>query len=116
MDSGTAGRGVRARHLLLLAGLVGGAQAAAQTASAQPQATVYIGPNWCRGGYCGNSANATFQNALEQALINSGVVQAVRSESPSALNVNGGITSIDGGGRLCLPVVGCLNGRNSTLR
>ncbi|MEF2277194.1 hypothetical protein V3W47_02720 [Deinococcus sp. YIM 134068] len=100
---------MRSRQLLLLTGLVGGAHAAAQTAP--PQATVYIGPNWCRGGYCGNSANATFQNALEQALINSGVVQAVRSETPNALNVNGGITSIDGGGRVCLPVIGCLNGR-----
>ncbi|WP_216327699.1 hypothetical protein [Deinococcus aestuarii] len=101
----------RAGHLALLAGLALGARAGAQTAPALPQTTVYIGPNWCRGGYCGNSVNATFQSAMEQALVSSGAVQAVRSASPNALNLNGGITSVSSGGRLCLPVVGCLNGK-----
>lgn len=110
----TATRPSRPAHpasLLLTTALLGLCGAAAQT---PVQATVYIPDNWCRGSYCGSSASNTFQGAMEQALISSGSVQAVRKENRTALQLSGGIGSISNGGSLCLPIVGCLSGK--TLR
>lgn len=83
----------------------------AQSSPASPQATIYISQNWCGGGYCNTGPSATFQSSLEQALLTSGLIQAVRRDPADGLVLNSGITSIGGGGGICLPLIGCLNAK-----
>lgn len=89
--------------------LAGGA--AAQSKYAGPQAVIYIGDNWCYGGYCGWGTTATFESSLNQALMNSGYVLAVRKPEGAGLNLRAGVTGYGSSGGLCLPIVGCVNGR-----
>lgn len=91
---------------LVLAGTAG-----AQSAYSGPQAVIYIGDNWCYGGYCGWGTTATFESALNQALMGSGYVQAVRKPDGASLNLRAGVTGYSSSGGICLPIVGCVNGR-----
>ena len=89
-------------------GLVG--TAAAQTYSG-PQAVVYIGDNYCSGGYCGYSVWSSFDSAITQALKASGYVRPVRVREGANLVMKAGINNIGGGGGICLPIVGCVNAK-----
>ncbi|MFC4453943.1 hypothetical protein [Deinococcus sonorensis] len=103
----TIGHGIL---LGLLAG-VGTGQAQQTPAYSGPQAVVYIGENSCSGGYCGNSVWAAFDSAITQAMTASGYVRAVRKPDGANLVMKAGISSVTGGGGVCLPLVGCLDAR-----
>lgn len=92
-------------------------QAAAQSKYTGPKAVVYIGDNWCYGGYCGWGTTATFESALNQALVGSGYILAVRKPEGANLNMRAGVTGYSSSGGLCLPIIGCVNGKtvNGTL-
>lgn len=92
-------------------GLLGAAQAQQAPAYSGPQAVVYIGDNYCSGGYCGYSVWSSFDSAVTQALKASGYVRPVRQQGGANLTMKAGITDITGGGGVCLPIVGCLNAK-----
>ncbi|GAA4023066.1 hypothetical protein GCM10022631_42120 [Deinococcus rubellus] len=92
-------------------GLLGAVQAQQTPAYSGPQAVVYIGDNYCSGGYCGYSAWSSFDSAITQALKASGYVRPVRQQDGANLIMKAGITDITGGGGVCLPIVGCLNAK-----
>ncbi|AWN22701.1 hypothetical protein DKM44_05180 [Deinococcus irradiatisoli] len=85
--------------------------AQAQTRYSGPQAVVYIGDNWCSGGYCGYSVWAAFDSAMTQALQSSGYVRPVRKSEGANLVMKAGINDVTGGGGVCLPIVGCLSAK-----
>ncbi|WP_161881201.1 hypothetical protein [Deinococcus alpinitundrae] len=92
-------------------GLLGAAQAQQTPAYSGPQAVVYIGDNYCSGGYCGYSVWSSFDTAMTQALKASGYVRPVRQQDGANLIMKAGINDITGGGGVCLPLVGCLNAK-----
>lgn len=94
------------------AGLVG--MAGAQNRYSGPQVVMYLGDDWCYGGYCGGGTSATFGSALNQALLSSGYVQTTRQQEGASLNIRAGITGFSGGNSVCLPIVGCLSARTVT--
>ncbi len=100
------GRGWQA-GFVMIAVLSSGARAQ----SSGPQAVVYIGEQWCQGGYCSGSVYAAFEEAMTRALNASGSVQAVRQKGAATLQLTGGVTSVSGAGSVCLPIVGCLSGK-----
>ena len=91
---------------LLSTGLLGAAQAQQTPAYSGPQAVVYIGDNYCSGGYCGYSVWSSFDTAMTQALKASGYVRPVRQQDGANLIMKAGINDITGGGGVCLPLVG----------
>ena len=111
----TASKAATVRSALIALGTL----ALAASASAQPrapaytgpQAILYIGENSCSGGYCGYSVWASFDSAITQAMTASGYVQAVRKADNANLVMKAGITDVSGGGGLCLPIIGCVNAK-----
>ena len=106
--------GLRAGSWLLSGvglGLFGAAAAQQTPPYSGPQAVVYIGDNYCSGGYCGYSVWSSFDTAITQALKASGYVRAVRQREGANLVMKAGINDITGGGGLCLPIVGCVNAK-----
>ena len=101
----------KAGFWLLGFALLGAAQAQQTPAYSGPQAVVYIGDNYCSGGYCGYSVWSSFDSALTQALKASGYVRPVRQPDGANLIMKAGINDITGGGGVCLPIVGCLNAK-----
>ncbi len=97
---------------LWLTALATSGLSAAQGTYSGPQAVVYIGDNWCSGGYCGYSAWSAFDSAMTQALQSSGYVRPVRKAEGANLIMKAGINSITGGGGVCLPLVGCLSAKS----
>ncbi|AZI42201.1 hypothetical protein EHF33_05105 [Deinococcus psychrotolerans] len=91
--------------------LLGAASAQQAPTYSGPQAVVYIGDNYCSGGYCGYSVWSSFDTAITQALKASGSVRPVRQSAGANLVMKAGINDITGGGGVCLPIVGCLNAK-----
>lgn len=58
----------------------------------------------------GGGTGAAFEEALTRALTGSGYVRAVREPDLATLNLTAGVSSVSGGGSVCLPFVGCVSG------
>lgn len=104
-------RSIGFRRFIGVVGLLGAASAQQAPPYSGPQAVVYIGDNYCSGGYCGYSAWSSFDTAITQALKTSGYVRAVRQSAGASLIMKAGINNISGGGGVCLPIVGCLSAK-----
>lgn len=100
-----------ARGWLVLGILAAQGISSAQSGYTGPQAVIYIGDKWCTGGYCYGSTYSAFEEAMTKALAGSGYVRAIRNPEGASLNLRAGVNSISGSGGVCLPFVGCINGK-----